>query len=1155
MHSGELKQQAPEVAFLFPGQGSQYVNMGKELYQQEPAFRREIDACTEILQHHLSLDIRNLLFPADDSEEAANQLEQTEITQPALFAIEYALARLWAEWGIKPSAMLGHSIGEYVAACLAGVFSLEEALKVVALRGRLMQSVPPGAMLAVRLSESELADFLNPEISIAAINSPGNSVVSGTLQAIAELEKKFERQGVAFGRLHTSHAFHSAMMEPVVAALVEAMSGIELHPPQIPYVSNVTGRWITPAEATDPQYWGEHLRRTVRFADGIRELAEEPNRVLLECGPGHTLSALARQQSSHAITVSCMPHAREQVTESFTIARALGKLWLTGTEIDWNSFYAYERRRRVPLPLYPFERQRYWIKSDGTGTHSRSLDDWLYVPCWRPAGLLQNRGRKIESPVLIFADETGFANRLAKSLRKEGNTVVTVSAGTAFVIGSESNYSLNPCAKQDYKLLLDNLARTGLAPRTVVHAWNVTAAANSSEFIWADARCRSFDSLIFLAEALEAVAPGAEVRLCVLSNNMQKTGVEHVLHPEKAMLLGPVKVIPQEYPNISCKSIDIVLPDFDGATEDLIDDLIIDLATCEKDLVAYRSGQRWTRGVASFDLAPEDATARPLKQNGVYLITGGLGGIGLTFAETLASRVQARLILTGRSSFPEQSVWEEWISTHPENDECSQVIRRLRSIQKLGAEVMVLSADVADRETMQAAVRRAEEHFGPIDGVVHAAGVPGGGLIQLKTGELADKVLKPKVQGTLVLHSIFRERQLDFFVLCSSINSIIGGFGQSDYAAANAFCDAFAQAHFQHRGCYTVSINWDRWNEVGMTARRFSAEDLLLPRFFQNGSNNNQPDTGHALLGRLVNKFPDSLVNVADFGPDKQWVLSEHKIAGHPIVPGTTYLEMARAMFAQQVPATPLTIEKAVFPTPLIVHEGETRSVVTLLRQSGEKFLFRVLSKPKTNASSQSEWQEHASGEVALTNGAGPGRTLHDVARLIQSFEGNGRATEKQLREPANGKFIATGPRWDVLKAVYVGQAECLALLELPEKFAEDLDRYWLHPAVLDVATGFVHFLAEGDYLPLLYERITIWAPLARKVFSHVHLRSDLKKNSDVITSDISILDTNGAELVRLEGFSMKRVREAALAEWQQPASHIKERTPVEELATRSFGP
>jgi phthiocerol/phenolphthiocerol synthesis type-I polyketide synthase E len=356
-----------DVVFIFSGQGSQYVNMGLELYRAEPRFQEQIDRCSEILTPHLSFDLRDILYPEEKNvEEVAQKLNQTFISQPALFTIEYALAKLWMSWGVHPQALVGHSIGEYVAACIAGAFSLEDALSLVATRGRLMQELPGGSMLAVFLSEREIQPLLCKNLSLAAINGPSLCVVSGEKEAVDDLEKQLSNKGLDCRHLHTSHAFHSRMMEPILDAFSQELTKVSINSPQIPFVSNVTGTWITPDEAMNVDYWAKQLRQTVRFSDCIQELLKEPNRVFLEVGPGHTFSMLVWQYPNKTeghIVLSSTRHPKENESDVAFILNTLGRLWTSGVKVNWYGFYQDESRHRVPLPTYPFERKRYWSES------------------------------------------------------------------------------------------------------------------------------------------------------------------------------------------------------------------------------------------------------------------------------------------------------------------------------------------------------------------------------------------------------------------------------------------------------------------------------------------------------------------------------------------------------------------------------------------------------------------------------------------------------------------------------------------------------------------------------------------------------------------------------------------------------------------------
>jgi acyl transferase domain-containing protein len=352
---------------MFPGQAAQYVNMGSEVYRTEKEFSDTVDFCCEILKPHLGFDLRRVLYPRDDEvEEAENQLSQTAVTQPALFVLEYALAKLWIKWSISPDAMIGHSIGEYVAACLAGVFAPEDALKLVAARGRLMQKLPGGSMLAVRMEEQALRHLLGDELSLAVINGPSLCVAAGPTGAIKALERLLTEKQVGCRFLRTSHAFHSQMMEPILSALHTLFEGVKLSPPKIPYLSNLTGTWITPGQATDPGYWTSHLRQTVRFSDGVGELLKTPHRILLEVGPGQMLATITRPRLSAAsgqIVLPSFGNAKDGGSDLETIIAALGRLWTAGVHVDWPAFYVGQRRFRIPLPAYPFERRRHWIEA------------------------------------------------------------------------------------------------------------------------------------------------------------------------------------------------------------------------------------------------------------------------------------------------------------------------------------------------------------------------------------------------------------------------------------------------------------------------------------------------------------------------------------------------------------------------------------------------------------------------------------------------------------------------------------------------------------------------------------------------------------------------------------------------------------------------
>jgi len=823
------------IVFMFSGQGAQYANMARELYEIEPTFRKQVDSCSDILNPLLGLDLRHVLYPSKEQEqEAASQLKQTAIAQPALFVIEYALAKLWMEWGITPSAMLGHSIGEYVAATIAGVFSLEDALALVTARGQLMQKLSSGTMLAVPLPEKEVQPLLGQTLSLAAINGLSSCVVSGPTEAVEALQNQLASQGVECRLLHTSHAFHSQMMEPILEPFTERVKQVSLKPPQIPYLSNVTGTWITAEQATDSNYWVKHLRQTVRFAEGLQELLKEPAQILLEVGPGKTLSTLARRhpdKQAEQVVLSSVRHPQELGSDVAFLLNALGQLWLAGVKVDWSGFYTHEQRHRLPLPTYPFERQRYWIEPPKPAQDDRStpvslgkkpdIADWFYLPFWKPSvppmRSLQGELASQTSCTLVFSDECGLASQLVKQLRTQSQDVITVKVGSEFAKLSDRLYTVNPQQRNDYDALLDELLAQHKLPNRIVHFWSVTPLGEKESGFEGVEKAQEigFYSLLFLTQALGKQNLTDEFQITVVSNNMQSvTGVE-VLCSEKATVLGPIKVIPQEYPNITCRSIDVVLPSSRTWQEEkLIDQLLTEITTQSDDFViAYRGNQRWVQTFESVRLEEAKGTPR-LRQGGVYLITGGLGGIGLVLAEHLAKAVQAKLILTGRSALPARDEWEKWLATHDEQDSVSRKIRKVQELEELGAEVMVVSADVANLEQMQDLIAKALQQFGPLNGVIHGAGILGEELFSTidKTGKTdCEQQFKPKIQGLLVLEKLLQDTDIDFCLLLSSLSSVLGGLGLASYSAANIFMDAFIHQHNQKNKVSWLSVNWDSW--------------------------------------------------------------------------------------------------------------------------------------------------------------------------------------------------------------------------------------------------------------------------------------------------------------------------------------------------------
>jgi len=811
--------------FLLPGIGDQYAGMGRGLYEDWPVFREAIDLCARILEPHLDADFRAFLYPPERAaprpargidlakmlgrKPAGDKgpLDRTLFAQAAQFSVEYAASRLWQSLGITPDAIVGHSMGEYVAACLAGVLSLEDALRLIAVRAKLVEALPRGAMLAVPLAEKELRGSLTSGLSISLINGPGLCVVSGAPEEVAALETKLQAAGVSARRVANAHAFHSPMLAPIAEPFGAEVRLTRLKAPAIPFISNVSGTWITPAEATSPDYWVAHAVRTARFDDALRSMWKHPDAFLIEAGPGRTLGALAMQHpgrlnGGEPVLAATIRPEYENAPDSEFLLEAVGRLWVHGADLRWDAMPG-GRRRKVPLPTYPFERQRHWLPAAHSVAEApankllREEDPakWLYVPSWKR--LLPRAG---DPPLpsenwLVFADRDGFVSRLAA---QAACTVITVRAGDRFEQQDTRRFTIDPENPQHYRQLLQALQAAHFVPTTIVHGWGLERAIGLDQGLSV-----GFYSLVFLARAIGAAKLRHEIGLSVLSEGVQDVLGTETLSPEKAALLGPCLVIRQEYPNIHVRSIDL-----DSSARA---DLVLGELHAPEDhvFVAHRNGQRW---VQTYERIVTDGVRSPVfRQGGVYLITGGLGRVATAIARHLGEKYQARLALVGRRGSAPQTLLDD--------------------LRKRGAEVLYACADAADEAAMQQAVAETCERFGTLHGVIHGAGVVGrDGYQELKHADRdgSEPHFRAKARGLLALQRALEGRPLDFCLLMSSLTSVLGGIGQAAYAASNLYLDAFARRHRRDSAQHWLSVNWDVWRlggegdaESGATLKAF----------------------------------------------------------------------------------------------------------------------------------------------------------------------------------------------------------------------------------------------------------------------------------------------------------------------------------------------
>lgn len=882
-HNKVLKN--PEVIFMFPGQGAQHVNMAKAIYETEPIFRKNFDVCAAILTPLIGEDLKTVIYPdKNDLEMAIQKLKETRFAQPAIFTISFALAKLWENWGVHPAALIGHSVGEFVTACLAGVFAPEDALQLIARRGELMQNIPSGKMISIALSPEKFEEYQTPNISLAAINSPHLCVASGPDDEITDLIQKLEQNQIPYQHLNTSHAFHSAMMEPILETFGKIVASISKNPPQIPIISTVTGNWISPDEITSNEYWLKNVRRAVQFSPAIRNIDDIASKIVLEVGPGQTLASLTRLNFSPKESpqiVASLPHPRQNESDRKHILSTLGNLWKTGVEINWNNYFRPQPKKRVVLPTYPFERQRFWtnstefIKSPATRwdllTKMENTSEWFYVPSWKRSILprLNNNIFRKKLSWLIFVDEFGLSEPLIHELQEKGQNITLIKTGSGFKIEENGTFTIKPNRREDYEQLFQELNKANNLPTRIVHLWALEPTSQSELGRIGNYQNRTFDSLLLLAQVLGKQSVPDDILIYVGTNNLHDVLGSEKIHPEKALILGAVKVIPQEFPNISCFNIDFNFEDARHPAQIKLIQRQFFSEICrnnhQEPLIAFRGVQRWTQIYESINIDKVRLTELPIEQNGCYLITGGLGGLGLVFAEYLAKIANPKLILTSRTPLPPREDWTAYLEQTAPGDPVSVKIRKIIKIERKGAQVILVASDVSDGLKMEAEISRIQNQIGPINGIIHAAGVPGEGIIQLKEVESAHEILASKVQGTLVLEQIFREQPLDFFVLCSSIAAVLGGIGLLDYCAANAFLDAFALRNRFDSNQRFISINWDMWGEVGMGLKTKMPDELQswLEKELRDGITSKE---GVDALGRILTNldYPNVVVSTRD---------------------------------------------------------------------------------------------------------------------------------------------------------------------------------------------------------------------------------------------------------------------------------------------------
>ncbi|MEP0265321.1 SDR family NAD(P)-dependent oxidoreductase [Dokdonia sp.] len=810
-----------EIVFMFPGQGAQYVNMGLGLYRTNTFFASELDQCLEHINkiNGGNDDISEILF----NKKSKKEIHETKYTQPLIFSIEYSLAKLLINYGIQPNMMVGHSIGEYVAACLSGVFKLEDALKLVILRGQLMQSLPSGIMLSVDVRESDIIPMLkNSKVDIAVINTTDNCVISGRKEEIEELNKIFITKGYQTKQLNTSHAFHSGMMDPILDDFKKVLESIPRNTPEIPFVSNISGKWITNKQAMSADYWSDHLRKTVRFNDSIDKLLERDKVIFIEVGPGRSLSSFLKSNKNktenHRV-INLMRHKKEKIADEDYLKDKIGELWLYGLKIDWQKQNWIQGRHKISLPTYPFQRKRFWIDidpyemlSNQSSNRRLSIKEWFNYPSWKREIL---NGNTIEGKMkwLVFTNEDKVSNKIENLPVLKGHPLIKVFKAEKFSIVKSDTYFVNPFEKKHWERLFKEVNEGTDNSVGILYLWSLESPEENN--ICPKNGYNDYYTILNLCKSVNALEAKEQIPFVLLTNNVfQVLGSENE-DLERYILTSSIKVIQQEFPRLYCKLIDLNI-DAIGMDNLIYPDIIgKEIFTISNErVVALRNGMRWTVHLEKLAIS-EGENNSYLVDNGVYLITGGTGQVGMTHAKYLIASCRATVIICGRKKLPPQKTWEDTIN---KKGKYWKLIQELLSLEESGGKLIYYTVDVTDETEVASFIDELYSKYGKLNGIIHAAGVSNDKTaekpISMAVKEDCIAQLSPKIQGLICLNRATEDRQLDFIIVTSSLASILGGIGFYAYSGANAMLDAYVESRaFAGGTTKWLSVNWDGWSE------------------------------------------------------------------------------------------------------------------------------------------------------------------------------------------------------------------------------------------------------------------------------------------------------------------------------------------------------
>ncbi|MDG9667724.1 SDR family NAD(P)-dependent oxidoreductase [Hahella sp. CR1] len=861
-----VQDSAPTAAFMFPGQGAQYAGMGAELYLTEPVYRQTVDQCLQAAPPLIAQKLRPLLTRprSADAEQGDKDLKQTALAQPALFIVDYAMAMLLQSWGLTPQAVIGHSLGEYVAACVAGVFSPEYGVRLVAERGRLMQSMPAGAMIAVRIPRQQAEAYAGAGVSLAVANGPQANVFAGPPGPMEDFAAALEEAQIGYRRLQASHAFHTPMMEPMLDAFAELLDAMTLQAPRLPVYSNMSGARLSAEQAVSADYWRQHLRRPVQFYQGLQTLCADTHvDTLLEVGPGRALTAFAGAlpQTGETCREAIATFAAGPGQDSRKSAlECVGRLWSKGFAINRPGLFANLDGQFIPTPTYPFDRRRYWIDppkltGDALSEERQPLEDWFYTCSWsRLSGTANGNASGGKWLLLTNAGADATTDALIQRLSEHRpHTLVTVTdiAVTALAPhaehpGQRQTIALPADAAKDPVALFALLAENDLLPDHVLFARNLSPQTSIS----AEYETASQDLSLLSALLQQLGALRADVFIAVATTGTQSVLGSESLRPARGALLGPLLSARQEFPALRTLLLDV--EDASAvATLARQAPALLTLADPDQEadfnagppIVALRGRHAWRCEWRPCRVDGESNVAGSVAEepaaSGVYLITGGLGKIGLALATGLAQRGARHIRLVSRTPLPSPEQWPQYLDDPSMPDRQRHAIATLMALHEAGASISVTAADVTDVNAMGALLDELCDRYGAIDALIHAAADMSQAQEQPISADLAqtwETMIQAKVEGVRALSGLVTQRPVRRVVCMSSLAALLGGYQMGAYAAANLVMDlevaqCAARSDANH-GAKWLSLNWDAWRPHSASGLGMGANAKIAQEFF-----------------------------------------------------------------------------------------------------------------------------------------------------------------------------------------------------------------------------------------------------------------------------------------------------------------------------------